>query len=54
MNGVVFLAVKYLVTAAIIVAVSELVKISGRLGALVAALPTATILMLKKFGIELA
>lgn len=46
MNGIAFLAVKFLVTAAIIVGVSELVKITGRLGALVAALPTVTILVL--------
>ena len=46
MNGFYFLVFKYLVTAAIIVGVSELVKISDRLGALVAALPTVTILVL--------
>lgn len=46
MNGLYFLAVKYLVTAAIVVGVSELVKVSGKLGAFVAALPTVTILVL--------
>jgi len=46
MQGIYFVAVKYLVTAAIIVGVSEIVKVSGKLGALVAALPIVTILVL--------
>ena len=52
MQGVYFLAVKYLVTAAIIVGVSELVKVSGKLGALIASLPTVTILVLIWMHVE--
>lgn len=52
MNSMTFLVFKYLVTAAIIVGVSELVKVSGKLGALVAALPTVTILVLIWMHVE--
>ncbi|HAS64050.1 MAG TPA: hypothetical protein DCS35_16725 [Vibrio sp.] len=41
-----WLAIKYLTTAAIVVAVSEIAKRSDKVGALVAALPTVTILVL--------
>ncbi len=41
-----YLIIKYLVTAAIVVLVSELAKRSDKLGALVAALPTVTVLTL--------
>ncbi len=41
-----YLIIKYLVTAGIVVLVSELAKRSDKLGALVAALPTVTILTL--------
>jgi F0F1-type ATP synthase assembly protein I len=41
-----YLIIKYLLTAAIIVLVSELAKRSDRLGALVAALPLVTLLTL--------
>jgi hypothetical protein len=41
-----YLLIKYLVTAAIVVAVSELARRSDRLGALVASLPLVTILTL--------
>ncbi len=42
----VYLAIKYLCTAAVIVFVSELAKRSDRLGALVASLPLVTLLTL--------
>jgi len=41
-----FLALKYLVTAGVVVAVSELAKRSDRIGALVAALPLVTLMVL--------
>ena len=41
-----YLAAKYLVTAAIIVLVSEVAKHLSKVGALIAALPTVTILVL--------
>ncbi|NQV70982.1 MAG: DUF3147 family protein [Pseudohongiella sp.] len=41
-----FLVFKYLVTAGIVVLVSETAKHSDRLGALIAALPTVTVLTL--------
>jgi len=43
---------KYLITAAVIVAVSELAKRSDKLGALLASLPTITILTLIWLHIE--
>lgn len=52
MSGLQFLIFKYLLTAAIVVLVSELAKHSGRLGALVAALPTVTILTLIWLHVE--
>lgn len=47
-----FLLTKYLVTAGIIVLVSELAKRSDKLGAFVAAMPTITILVLIWLYIE--
>ncbi|WP_117232681.1 DUF3147 family protein [Vibrio maerlii] len=41
-----WVAIKYLTTAAIVVLISEVAKRSDKLGALVAALPTVTILAL--------
>lgn len=41
-----FLATKYLITAALIVIISEVAKHFSKLGALIAALPTVTILVL--------
>lgn len=46
MTTIYYYAIKYLITAVIVVLVSELVKYSGKLGAFVAALPTVTILTL--------
>lgn len=45
--------VKYLVTAAVVVAVSEIAKRSDRLGALVAALPMVTVLAMTWMFFEL-
>ena len=47
-----YLAIKYLVTAGIVVAVSELAKRSDKLGALVASLPLVTILTLIWLHVE--
>ena len=47
-----FLIFKYAVTAAVVVAVSEIAKRSGRLGALIAALPIVTILVMIWLYIE--
>jgi len=47
-----FLLTKYLVTAGIIVLVSELAKRSDKLGAFVAAMPTVTVLVLIWLYIE--
>lgn len=47
-----FLLTKYLVTAGIVVLVSELAKRSDKLGAFVAAMPTVTILVLIWLFIE--
>jgi F0F1-type ATP synthase assembly protein I len=47
-----WLITKYLVTAAVIVAVSELAKVSDKLGAMLASLPTITILTLIWLHIE--
>ncbi|MES2580166.1 MAG: DUF3147 family protein [Pseudomonadota bacterium] len=41
-----YLVVKYLITAAVVVLVSEFAKVSDKLGAFVAALPLVTILTL--------
>ena len=47
-----WLATKYLITAAIVVAVSEVAKRSDRLGALIASLPVVTLLALTWLHIE--
>lgn len=47
-----WIAIKYLTTAAIVVLISEVAKRSDKLGALVAALPTVTILALIWMHIE--
>ena len=47
-----WIIIKYLTTAAIIVTISEIAKRSDRLGALVAALPTVTILALVWMYVE--
>ncbi|MGR5070222.1 MULTISPECIES: DUF3147 family protein [Vibrio] len=47
-----WIVVKYLTTAAIVVAISEVAKRSDKVGALVAALPTVTILALIWMYIE--
>ena len=47
-----YLVIKYLVTAGIVVAVSELAKRSDKLGALVASLPLVTILTLIWLHVE--
>lgn len=46
MGSVSFIVTKYLVTAALVVMISEVAKYLPRLGALIAALPTVTILVL--------
>ena len=46
MGSLSFLATKYLVTAALVVIISEVAKHLPRAGALIAALPTVTILVL--------
>jgi F0F1-type ATP synthase assembly protein I len=46
MGSFTFLATKYLVTAALVVIISEVVKVSGKFGALIAALPMVTVLVL--------
>ena len=45
MDSFSFLAAKYLITAAIVVVVSEVAKHYSKIGALIAALPTVTILI---------
>ncbi|RVT47232.1 DUF3147 family protein [Rubrivivax albus] len=47
-----WLAVKYLVTAAVVVAVSEVARRSDKLGALIAALPLVTVLVLVWLQVE--
>ncbi len=47
-----WLATKYLITAAIVVAVSEFAKRSDRVGALIAALPLVTLLALIWLHVE--
>lgn len=47
-----FLLAKYLITAAIVVAVSEFAKRSDRLGGLIAALPLVTVLTLIWLHVE--
>jgi F0F1-type ATP synthase assembly protein I len=41
-----FIVIKYIVTAAVVVAVSEFAKANGKLGGLIAALPLVTVLAL--------
>lgn len=50
--GMHYLIIKYLVTAVIVVAVSELARRSDRLGALVASLPLVTVLTLIWLNVE--
>jgi hypothetical protein len=50
--GMHYLIIKYLVTAGIVVAVSELARRSDRIGALVAALPLVTVLVLIWLHVE--
>ena len=52
MSGVTFLVAKYLLTAAVVVLVSEVAKRSDRLGALIAALPLVTVLTLIWLQVE--
>ena len=52
MSSPLFILIKLLVTSGIIVLITELVKISGKLGAFIAALPTVTILVLIWMYIE--
>lgn len=52
MSGWGWLATKYLVTAAVVVVVSEVARRSGRAGALVAALPLVTVLVLVWLHVE--
>jgi len=47
-----FLASKYLTTAALVVLISEVVKYTGKFGALIAALPVVTVLVLVWLHIE--
>jgi F0F1-type ATP synthase assembly protein I len=47
-----FLATKYLITAALVVLISEVAKYSGKFGALIAALPMVTVLVLIWLHIE--
>lgn len=52
MSSLAFLATKYLVTAGLVVLISEVAKISGKSGALIAALPLVTVLVLIWMHIE--
>lgn len=52
MGSISFLAAKYLVTAALVVLISEVAKLLPRVGALIASLPTVTILVLIWLYIE--
>jgi uncharacterized membrane protein (GlpM family) len=47
-----FLATKYLITAALVVLISEVVKTTGKFGALIAALPLVTVLVLVWLYVE--
>lgn len=47
-----YLIIKYLLTAAVVVAVSEIARRSDRLGALIAALPLVTVLTLIWLHVE--
>lgn len=50
--GMYYLIIKYLVTAAVVVAVSEFARRNDRLGALIAALPLVTVLTLIWLQVE--
>lgn len=52
MGSISFLATKYLITAALVVLISEVVKTTGKFGALIAALPVVTVLVLIWLHIE--
>ena len=52
MSSLSFLATKYLVTAGLVVLISEVAKISGKFGALIAALPLVTVLVLIWLHVE--
>ena len=52
MGSISFLATKYLITAALVVLISEVVKYTGKFGALIAALPVVTVLVLVWLHIE--
>lgn len=52
MGSLSFLATKYLITAALVVLISEVVKYSGKFGALIAALPMVTVLVLIWMHVE--
>ncbi len=52
MGSFTFLATKYLITAALVVLISEVVKSTGKLGALIAALPLVTVLVLIWLHVE--
>jgi uncharacterized membrane protein (GlpM family) len=52
MSGITFLVAKYLLTAAVVVLVSEVAKRSDRLGALIASLPLVTVLTLIWLQVE--
>ena len=52
MGSISFLATKYLITAALVVIISEVVKYTGKFGALIAALPMVTVLVLVWLYIE--
>ncbi len=52
MGSVSFLAIKYLITAALVVLISEVVKYTGKFGALIAALPVVTVLVLIWLHVE--
>ncbi len=52
MSSFSFLAAKYLITAALVVLISEVVKHTGKYGALIAALPVVTVLVLIWLYIE--
>ena len=45
MTSMSFLATRYLVTAGLVIASSEVAKVRGRFGALIAALPLITVLV---------
>ncbi|MFT6307312.1 MAG: hypothetical protein ACJA1Q_002636 [Pseudohongiellaceae bacterium] len=52
MGSFYFLASKYLITAALVVLISEVVKYTGKFRALIAALPLVTVLVLIWLHVE--